>query len=53
VRWWAMEVESEVPFEPNDEVDELRWLRPAEAAAALTYERDRVLVSEALEVLAG
>ncbi len=53
VRWWAMEVETEVPFEPNDEVDELRWLEPAEAAAALTYERDRVLVGEAVEALAG
>lgn len=51
VRWWAMVVESEVPFEPNDEVDELRWLGPAEAAAALTYERDRTLVEEAVSAL--
>ena len=51
VRWWAMEVESEVPFEPNAEVDELRWLEPAEAAAALTYERDRTLVEEAVSAL--
>ena len=51
VRWWAMEVEIEVPFEPNDEVDELRWLEPPEAAAALTYERDRVLVDEAVQAL--
>ena len=28
-------------FEPNDEVDEVRWLDPGEAAAALTYDRDR------------
>jgi 8-oxo-dGTP diphosphatase len=27
-------------FHPNDEVDELRWLRPAEAAAHLTYQAD-------------
>jgi len=53
VRWWAMEVERQVPFEPNDEVDELRWLGPDEAAATLTYERDRSLVSEAVEALAG
>jgi len=51
VRWWAMEVESEVPFEPNAEVDELRWLEPAEAAEALTYERDRTLVEEAVSAL--
>jgi len=52
VRWWAMEVAEDVPFEPNAEVDELRWLEPAEAAEALTYERDRVLVEEAVEALA-
>ena len=51
VRWWAMEVESEVPFEPNDEVDELRWLEPGEAAQKLTYARDRPLVDEAAEAL--
>src|SRR5215213_9003666 len=37
VRYWAMEVEDEPPFEPNDEVDALRWLEPAGAEAALTY----------------
>ena len=47
VRWWAMEVERETPFEPNYEVDEVRWLEPAEAAAQLTHERDRTLVEEA------
>lgn len=31
-------------FEPNDEVDELRWLAPAEALELLGYERDRELV---------
>jgi ADP-ribose pyrophosphatase YjhB (NUDIX family) len=31
-------------FEPTDEVDELRWLRPADAAEALSYEHDRSLV---------
>ena len=51
VRWWAMEVESEVPFEPNAEVDELRWLEPGIAAASLTYERDRSLVEEAVSAL--
>jgi 8-oxo-dGTP diphosphatase len=51
VRYWAMEVEDEVPFEPNDEVDELRWLEPAEAEAKLTYERDRTLVGEAVNAV--
>ena len=43
VRYWAMTpVGGE--FEPNDEVDELRWVTPDEARALLTYERDRWLV---------
>ena len=44
VRYWLMEVEGG-EFEPNDEVDELRWMTPAEAIAALTYERDRDLIA--------
>jgi 8-oxo-dGTP diphosphatase len=43
VRWWLMRpVEGE--FEPNDEVDELRWLSPDDAASLLDYEHDRELV---------
>jgi 8-oxo-dGTP diphosphatase len=41
VRYWAMEVEGETPFEPNEEVDEIRWLEPDEALALLSYDRDR------------
>ena len=44
VRYWLMEVDGG-EFEPNDEVDELRWLAPGEAIAALTYERDRDLIA--------
>jgi 8-oxo-dGTP diphosphatase len=44
VRYWQMEIEAETPFVENDEVDELRWLEPAEALALLTYERDREVV---------
>ena len=36
-------------FEPNAEVDELRWLSPADAAQLLTYDRDK----EVLEAAAG
>ena len=40
VRYWEMTpVGGE--FEPNDEVDELRWLPPDEARELLTYDRDR------------
>jgi 8-oxo-dGTP diphosphatase len=31
-------------FEPTKEVDELRWLPPADAVEALSYEHDRSLV---------
>ena len=41
VRYWAMEVEDDTPFVPNDEVDEVRWLEPGEALALLSYDRDR------------
>ena len=51
VRSWLMEPLSRT-FEPNDEVDEVRWLEPAEAAEQLSYERDRALVDEAARELA-
>jgi 8-oxo-dGTP diphosphatase len=44
VRYWLMAVIDDPGFEPNDEVDELRWLTPAEATELLTYSRDRKLV---------
>jgi 8-oxo-dGTP diphosphatase len=31
-------------FEPTDEVDEIRWLEPVEAARLLSYDRDLVLL---------
>ena len=46
VRYWRMTPLSG-EFEPNDEVDELRWLEPDEAAELLTFDRDR----EVLEAL--
>lgn len=47
VRYWLMEVESDPGFVANDEVDELRWLDPAEASALLTYDRDREVLAAA------
>lgn len=44
VRYWLMEVVGG-EFEPNDEVDEIRWMTAHEAIEALTYERDRELVA--------
>ena len=49
VRYWLMEVESDRGFVASDEIDELRWLEPAQARALLTYDRDRdVLMAAAL-----
>jgi 8-oxo-dGTP pyrophosphatase MutT (NUDIX family)/phosphohistidine phosphatase SixA len=42
VRYWTMMPDGGT-FRPNDEVDELRWLAPAEALALLTYGHDREL----------
>ena len=47
VRYWLMEPLAGT-FEPNAEVDELRWLIPSAAAGLLSYERDRELVTAAL-----
>lgn len=44
VRYWLMDVEGGA-FQPNSEVDELRWMTPPEAIRALTYDRDRSLVA--------
>jgi len=48
VRYWLMRVDSDPGFEPNDEVDELRWLSAADAEALLTYDRDKEVVEAAL-----
>jgi 8-oxo-dGTP pyrophosphatase MutT (NUDIX family) len=48
VRWWLMEPETEPgEFEPNDEVDALRWVSPADAERLLSHDHDRALVREA------
>ena len=49
VRYWLMELadgENGEGFEPNREVDELRWVTPGEAVELLTYSRDRMLVEK-------
>ena len=39
VRYWEMTVKKG-SFQPNDEVDEVRWLRVDEARRRLSYPRD-------------
>jgi 8-oxo-dGTP diphosphatase len=47
VRYWQMTV-CAGEFTPNREVSELRWLKPADAAEQLTWERDREVLRRAL-----
>jgi len=44
VRYYVMRAATGA-FEPNDEVDELRWLTREQAARLLTYERDREVLA--------
>jgi 8-oxo-dGTP diphosphatase len=47
VRYWRM-VPVSGEFEPNDEVDEVRWLDPGEAAELVTHDRDGEVIAAAL-----
>ena len=45
VRWYRMDVDGEPDeFVPNDEIDELRWVSPAEALDLVDYDHDRALL---------
>ena len=46
VRWWLMRP-VDGRFEPNDEVDRLRWMTPEEVLGLLDYPHDRALVRAA------
>ena len=45
VRWWRMTPIEDLGFTPSEEVDERRWMTPDEAAATLSYQHERRLVS--------
>jgi len=47
VRYWLMEAADPQAFEPNDEVDEVRWLPSPDADRLLTYPRDRDVLAQA------
>jgi 8-oxo-dGTP diphosphatase len=48
VRYWLMEpAGAESSFEPNDEVDQMRWVDAATANDLLSYPHDAELVREA------
>jgi 8-oxo-(d)GTP phosphatase len=45
VQWYGMRVQEPMPFTPNPEVDEIRWVTTDEAPALLTYDHDRKLLA--------
>ena len=45
VRYWEMTATGEVPWAPNDEVDEIAWISTPRAATLLSYDGDRRLVA--------
>ena len=51
VRYWLMEVEEDPGFTINDEVDEIKWCTPAEAARCVTYAFDAELLVTVAELL--
>lgn len=50
VRYWAMTVTAG-DFAPNDEVDEVRWLRVDEAADLVSYPHDAALLDGLLRAI--
>ena len=48
VDYWRAEPVAEVPFEPNGEVDKIKWLTIDKAMRTLTYADERRLLSTAL-----
>jgi 8-oxo-dGTP pyrophosphatase MutT (NUDIX family) len=50
VRYWVMQPVSG-DFEPNDEVDEVRWCLLDEAAEQLTYDHDTMVIDALRELL--
>ena len=46
VQWYGMRVHQPLPFTPNEEVDEIRWLTTDEAPALLSYDHDRKLLEK-------
>jgi phosphohistidine phosphatase SixA/8-oxo-dGTP pyrophosphatase MutT (NUDIX family) len=47
VNYWAARVGGETGFSPDDEVDEVRWLRVEDAPTLLTFPTDAELVAQA------
>jgi 8-oxo-dGTP pyrophosphatase MutT (NUDIX family) len=45
VRYWSMRLAGTEPFQPNDEIDKIRWLSTPEAMTLATYGHDRTVLA--------
>ena len=52
VAYWAMQARHGA-FTPTAEIDELRWVSPAEASTSLSYARDREVVERFVDLVAS
>jgi 8-oxo-dGTP pyrophosphatase MutT (NUDIX family) len=52
VRYWLMEIDEAPEFVVNDEVDEVKWCTPAEAARCVSYPFDAELLVTVASLLA-
>ena len=46
VLYWNMKIAENIGFNPNDEVDQLKWLSPEKAKSKLTYLNEKGLIPE-------
>jgi 8-oxo-dGTP diphosphatase len=53
VRYWMMTVVEAQPREPDDEVDEVRWVAARDAPALLSYHADHELVAAVVRTHRG
>jgi len=51
VRYWLAEAQHPEAARAQNEVDEIAWLAPAEAAARLSYDRDVAVLHAAIKAL--
>ena len=51
VRWWLASADHQEEREPDDEVDEVRWVPVGRVHEWLSYDHDRDLIDQARSVL--
>ncbi len=49
VLFWHMEKNHECRFQPNSEVDRIKWVSPQKALKLLNYEGERMIIKRAIQ----